>query len=270
MGQKYKLLGKENEIIKLFDTGNYTFKEIAKDFNVSPQSIRNLLNKKGRYSKSPNEVSRKYTINQNYFDDLDNQDKYYILGLLFSDGCNLPKDNKIVLSLKTEDGYLLEEMNKLLDHNKPLYKIEPKIFTQKGKQYNSSGHYKLTIVSSKISKRLQDLGIIPNKSLITKFPSYIPKNMIRHFIRGYFDGDGCASKGVSFVGTFDFINGIKTTFENSLEINHNKIVKHCKSSVFYYRLSKKSDLKIMYQYLYKDANLFLKRKKEKVYELQNY
>jgi hypothetical protein len=34
------------------------------------------------------------------------------------------------------------------------------------------------------------LGLYPNKSLAVKFPP-IPKSMLPHFIRGYFDGDGC-------------------------------------------------------------------------------
>lgn len=33
-------------------------------------------------------------------------------------------------------------------------------------------------------------GCVPNKSLILTFPRTIPDNLIHHFIRGYFDGDG--------------------------------------------------------------------------------
>ena len=33
-------------------------------------------------------------------------------------------------------------------------------------------------------------GIIQNKSLIIKFPNNIPNEFLRHFVRGYFDGDG--------------------------------------------------------------------------------
>lgn len=269
MGQKYKLLGKEKEIISLFDTGEFTFKELSKKFNVSPPAMREYLNKRGRVSKSPNEVSRKYYINQNYFDNLDTQDKFYILGLLFADGCNIPKDNKIILSLKIGDEYLLQNINKILQHSKPLYKSEPRVFKQNNKLYNSSGHYKLTIISKKISKRLEELGIVANKSLITQFPSYIPKDMLRHFIRGYFDGDGGVTNGVSFIGTFAFVNKIKEILTEKLGINNTKILKHCKSNIYYYNFSWRRDLKVMYEYLYKNANLFLKRKKEKLYELSN-
>ena len=35
-------------------------------------------------------------------------------------------------------------------------------------------------------------GCIPNKSLVLTFPNkhQVPENLINHFIRGYFDGDG--------------------------------------------------------------------------------
>ena len=41
-------------------------------------------------------------------------------------------------------------------------------------------------------------GCVPNKSLILTFPNkhQVPKNLINHFIRGYFDGDGSISYGI--------------------------------------------------------------------------
>lgn len=43
---------------------------------------------------------------------------------------------------------------------------------------------------------LNKYGCTPNKSLTLKFPNeniFKSKDLIRHFIRGYFDGDGCIS-----------------------------------------------------------------------------
>ncbi|KKU82887.1 MAG: hypothetical protein UY09_C0002G0001 [Parcubacteria group bacterium GW2011_GWA2_47_8] len=33
-------------------------------------------------------------------------------------------------------------------------------------------------------------GVIPNKSLRIEFPTYIPRQHLKHLVRGYFDGDG--------------------------------------------------------------------------------
>ena len=40
-----------------------------------------------------------------------------------------------------------------------------------------------------MAQSLIKLGCVPRKSLIITLPS-IPKNLMHHFIRGYFDGDG--------------------------------------------------------------------------------
>lgn len=40
-------------------------------------------------------------------------------------------------------------------------------------------------------KDLTNLGCFRNKSLTCTFPTFLNASLIRHFIRGYFDGDGC-------------------------------------------------------------------------------
>lgn len=48
----------------------------------------------------------------------------------------------------------------------------------------------MRIGSHKIYNDLFELGLYPNKSLTVNFPK-IPQKYLGHFIRGYFDGDGC-------------------------------------------------------------------------------
>lgn len=50
--------------------------------------------------------------------------------------------------------------------------------------------YQVDITSEKMFNDLCTLGCVPNKSLILKFPK-IQEQFVPHFIRGYFDGDGC-------------------------------------------------------------------------------
>ena len=56
------------------------------------------------------------------------------------------------------------------------------------------GEYSLLeICSPEIGEKLISYGCVPRKSNILKFPDisiFKSKNLIRHFIRGYFDGDG--------------------------------------------------------------------------------
>ena len=67
-------------------------------------------------------------------------------------------------------------------------------------------YVKLKISNKHIGNSLINKGCIPKKSLILEFPnlSQVPKFLIRHFIRGYFDGDGCIcnqlnNKGCRFI-----------------------------------------------------------------------
>jgi intein-encoded DNA endonuclease-like protein len=127
------------------------------------------------------------------------------------------------------------------------------------------------------------LGCVNNKSLILKFPNddIIPKHLIRHFIRGYFDGDGCVyyKEGekidsrnkkkykykrlmVSIVGTESFLNSLIDIFKQ-----HNINFKFDYSSncgkAFEIRLYKKDELFDLYDFLYRDETICLNRKYDK-------
>lgn len=88
-------------------------------------------------------------------------------------------------------------------------------------QFSGIQRCRMHLISKHFKTRLCELGCIPNKSLILKFPdeNLVPKNLIKHFIRGYFDGDGCISYSflnkekdiisprLSLLGTENFLNG---------------------------------------------------------------
>ena len=70
-----------------------------------------------------------------------------------------------------------------------------------------------------VSDQLTALGCHPKKSLTLKFPTCVPEHLLKHFIRGYFDGDGyiCIStaqkKYIAYssgcLSTTDFCNDLK-------------------------------------------------------------
>lgn len=65
---------------------------------------------------------------------------------------------------------------------------------------------------------LLKLGLYPNKSLTVKFPD-IPQKFINHFVRGYFDGDGCIyfEKAMSYSGR-KIIKRIRTIFTSGSKL----------------------------------------------------
>ena len=79
--------------------------------------------------------------------------------------------------------------------------------------------YSIFINSSKMANDLSQYGIIPNKShLDSIFLPNLENELISHFIRGYFDGDGIAKSNgyLGFCGSKTIIQQINTFIVNTL------------------------------------------------------
>lgn len=81
--------------------------------------------------------------------------------------------------VKSEDSYLLQQ---ILDEMESSHRIYS----------NNDGSSHITISSKTIYNDIINLGGMEKKSMILKFPS-IPYEFMDDFLRGYFDGDGCAT-----------------------------------------------------------------------------
>src|SRR5438270_57920 len=85
-----------------------------------------------------------------------------------------------MLQIACDDQDIIEKIKKVLDYEGPLHK---KL------RINGKISYSLRICDPVVFADLVKLGITERKSL-TLTPPIIPKRLIRHFVRGYFDGDG--------------------------------------------------------------------------------
>lgn len=144
-----------------------------------------------------------------------------------------------------------------------------------GKNYQSKKAYMLRIGSHKIYDSLLKLGLYPNKSLTVKFP-IVPKKHLSHFVRGYFDGDGCISlyrasgkygqqimKKLSVIftsGSFSFLETLGLKLADQAGVKHYKVYKGWNRS-FQLRYSTLDSIKI-FKFLYNQArgDSFLERK----------
>ena len=122
-------------------------------------------------------------------------------------------------------------------------------------------------ISSHICDSLINLGVVPNKSLILEFPE-IKEDLLHHFIRGVFDGDGSVYQGkiktqftLTITSTDSFCNTLKCITEKFVGINchiydasnHNGITK-------VFTISGRNQVKKFMDWMYNDADLFLQRK----------
>jgi len=124
------------------------------------------------------------------------------------------------------------------------------------------------------------LNITSNKTYTTDFIfplDQLKPNLIRHFIRGFIDGDGSfeSNKGIftiTIVNTsFNFMQQLGNEFEKITEGIKSNIVKIQGKTVDYYTLrfnffrkNKPEKILQIYKYLYQDSTIFLTRKKNKI------
>jgi len=121
-------------------------------------------------------------VNQDFFKKW-SPEMAYVLGFFTADGNMSPHSNGgRYIEFTSCDEELIRKTRSLLDST---HRISSRIRSNSLKDT-----YRIQIGSKIIYKDLILLGLTPNKSLTIKFPK-ISKDYLRHFIRGYFDGDGC-------------------------------------------------------------------------------
>jgi len=248
-------------------------KRDRKDYNVN-----NYLNNKKEPTVSEDLLYKskygKYKVNENYFDDINNEWKAYWLGFLYADGCNTTDKksgtknvNRLGLGLASVDREHLQNFLNSLQSDSIIKDYTSHL---NGKEYYNS---KINICNQHICQTLKEKGCVPNKSLILTFPNetILPKHLRRHFIRGYFDGDGCIhinkEKGnvnLNFVGTKEFLSVLQDILCEEIGLDKTSIHENNRGSKAYsFAYGGYADVESIYKYLYKDCNIYLQRKLDK-------
>lgn len=249
----------KEELFELYKTFEYSYKELAQKFNKSVSSISCLLTREGLKGKFENNHSRKYAINQYYFDIIDTEEKAYFLGFLYADGCNHKNNTKVSMFLKEEDKNILIKLNNLLQPSKPLTYRKREIGTPQ---------WGIQISNKRISDKLSELGCIPNKTFNLNFPNenQIPNNLIIHFIRGYFDGDGwLGKKDISITSCITFCSQLSMFLYKTYNIETKYKIKNKVIELYFSR----KDVKLFLNLLYKNSNIYLERKYQRYLEYHN-
>ncbi len=266
-----------DKMVNLYTQEKWPLVRLGKEFVISPKIIRNYLIDCGIEIRGKSAAQQHY-VDEQFFEKIDTEAKAYFLGLLYADGCVLDKrkhQKVVAISLQLRDCDILEEMRKHLKVENTLKLRIPKI---KHRSHMKMLHFS----STKIANDLIKLGCHPRKCHTLKFPTsnQVPQHLIHHFIRGIFDGDGCIystamSRKTSpiirqeysfgIVGTEDICNGIMDFFSQEIGLNSRKLSK--KSNSFMLPYCGNKQCRAIADYLYKDATIFLSRKREKFNDL---
>jgi len=97
----------------------------------------------------------------------------------------------------------------------------------------------------------------------------------KHFIRGYFDGDGSLrlpdkkSASIDIIGTYDFCLGIQTVVNEQIKDIYSNIRKDKSSEMFRFEVSGNKNSKKFLDWLYLGSSIYLYRKYDKYLKLCN-
>lgn len=253
--ENYK--SKFEKAVELYKNG-MSLTKIEKEVGIERHKLSREFKKIGLSIVKNNQ---KYNYNKDIFKQIDNEEKAYWLGFLYADGY-VKKDRGIELTLQQDDYEHLVKFRKFIGDESVLISYKSDV-----------NAYRMHINSREIAQNLINLGCVQAKSYILQFPTeeQVPRHLIHHFMRGYFDGDGCiclSGKQVSFsvIGTPLFLDNYESYLLNAL--NRTKANKRCKRNDWsenteYLRYCGEAQTNKIFQFLYKDATIYLDRKYNK-------
>lgn len=261
-----------NQIIMEYTAG-ISSEVIAAKLKRNGSTICRILTRNNIAIRPACQNKRQYKINENFFEKIDTEDKSYFLGLMYADG-NLSKNgNGIKITLQKEDEDILEKFSHIIYGFYKNYTYQNKSGALANGRINT--YVTVPIYSNKMHKDLSDKGCPKKKTFIIRIPNntIIPNDLIHHFVRGYFDGDGCISiinqsrPVIDFSSNLNFIYDIvKYLTSNGIECNKINISKKnpLSGSV---QLTSRNNIINCYNLMYKDATIFLERKYNKFQDI---
>ena len=254
---KQKLWSAEEDIFlkqNYFKDKSFIIKELGRSWRGIAHRAEKLNIKRPKSSNYSN---------IDFFDNWSNN-MAYVLGFIAAGGCICKNNlgNKcLTIALSIKDIEYLKKIGKLLAPNKKIHTSFQK--ASNGKFYESC---RLAIGSDYMCNKIISIGIGYNKSSNLKFPN-IPKEHISHFIRGYFDGDGSIYKRkgfnvwiLDFVGSESFLTQISEIISYRFDINKRTLYKKSNTNKVKYIRYTTSQAQIILNWLYRDANIYMKRK----------
>jgi intein-encoded DNA endonuclease-like protein len=177
---KIEMLKIGKSIIEDYNLGKSCM-SLSKKYGVSSCTISKFLKKNG--ISIINRQNEQFGLNKDIFSVIDTEEKAYWLGFLYADGNISSSSNRISIALKESDRSHLEKFKKFIDGNiNILYK----------KSVNACV---ISFRCKEMKKDLVSLGCVPNKTWIINSIPNIKDELKIHFIRGFFDGDGCITYG---------------------------------------------------------------------------
>lgn len=218
--------------------------------------------------KRDNLGNTKYTINEDFFKEW-NEKSAWVLGFLTTDGHiasgRSDRDERnIQVEISIKDIDILEKIKEAMDFTGPVH-------------VSKRDTCRIYISNKTVVEDLISLGMdTGNRKLTQSWPSNIPENMIKHYIRGVIDADGSyyydsRMLRMQLLGNFERLQEMVNVFNelgvshSSDNINHRKKYGKGGADVYVVRYSQGRAMTIIH-WLYKDSTIYSQRKLAKIDE----
>lgn len=236
------------------DYYNMSNKDLSVKYGYSEEVIRKFL----RFNKVERKVKPQINTNDGFFKVIDTEEKAYFLGLITADGSINKCRNKLSFTINPVDVYIIERLKSCIGSSAPINE-STYVDKRNGTVINSCS---VQIYSKRIVKDLCSLGICEDKSVKATFPK-LPKDLLRHYVRGIVDGDGWISEINSNISIclssslfFDFKKELSLI---GVEIRKYKERLTSNGSIIKLYI-KGPDCSKFLEWLYKDSSIRLERK----------
>lgn len=264
-------------MVKLYNEG-YSYEDIAEKLNLNvsrstvyetlkqenvirgydPNKIMSIIYENGRLVNG-----RQYYFDEHIFDSIDTPDKAYCIGLFMADGYNNADHSTFRISLQDTDKSVLEKIKIMFQADNSLHYIPAK--PERNMKHDV---YEFQVRSKYFTQRLTELGIVQNKSLILKFPRWMPEYLIPYMLKGYIDGDGWVQKyHLGFMSTKDFCEGAKEYLNSiGIECTIMDMKKHYNENTKILYMSNRNNIIPLAEIMFSHGNLYIDRKHDKYIE----
>jgi hypothetical protein len=234
---------------------------VANHLQISKKTVRNAI-KELNIKTTPVELrNRRYNVDEKFFEQIDSQEKAYVLGFIFGDGNIVSRkyNHQWRIELATKDEEVILNILRMINSNHPIKRRKRKNAFDDNKIIYSS---RIEIPRKKMVKDLIKLGLKDNKTESLKFPN-LENEFYGSFILGLSDSDGGIwGRNWGFVGTKDMCESINKILKTKNIESNVKLMNRYNIPLYRITVGKKEMIIKLKNFLYKHNVPSLTRKKE--------
>jgi hypothetical protein len=262
-----------------------TCNEIGASFGVSHKTVARALERHGiarnvstrSWTEERRQAYRRHDCDHSFFDSIDTEAKAYWLGFLAADGCNT--NGFMSVSLSSRDRDHLYRFRQDLGSTHPISERTD----NRSNSFGSAGRKTSTLAirSPKLTEGLAAHGIIPRKTFVLRWPDFLSPDLLRHYLRGYTDGDGYfgarpssyvrkrdGQRGVSLywgiIGNEGFCRGAQEYLMDAVSVGQTKLrpsPNAVNEGIMHLSYGGNKQVSRIWHLLYNSASVYLPRKR---------